>query len=76
MVAFYDRGGGAGIGLPVANQTLPAEALHLSPEEKQDLVAFMQALTDTATVHIAPKKLPRLSSSKGQGQKRLVGGRY
>lgn len=75
VVEFYDRGGGAGIGLTVPNQTLPAEALHLSTGEKQDLVAFMQALTDTVTVHSAPKKLPRLSG-KGQGQKRLVGGRY
>jgi cytochrome c peroxidase len=48
VVDFYDAGGGAGRGLRVPNQTLPADSLHLTRREKRDLVAFMRALTDTA----------------------------
>jgi cytochrome c peroxidase len=47
VVEFYDRGGGAGIGIALDNQTLPADALKLTPPEKRALVAFMRALTDT-----------------------------
>ena len=49
VVAFYDRGGGIGIGEHVSYQTLPAEPLHLTPGEQRDLVAFLGALTDTVT---------------------------
>jgi cytochrome c peroxidase len=47
VVDFYDRGGGAGIGITLANRTLSPEALHLSRAEKRELVAFMRALTDS-----------------------------
>lgn len=50
VITFYERGGGAGIGARVEGQTLPARRLHLSVEEKRDLIAFLGALTDsTAT---------------------------
>jgi cytochrome c peroxidase len=39
VVAFYNKGGGAGQGVSVPNQTLPVE--------QRALVAFMRALTDT-----------------------------
>jgi cytochrome c peroxidase len=45
VVDFYNNGGGAGLGLDVPNQTLPADSLHLSDQEQKDLIAFMQALT-------------------------------
>ena len=48
VVDFYDGGGGAGIGVMLAHQTLPADSLRLSPAEKRALVAFLNALTDTA----------------------------
>ncbi|MGZ8457381.1 MAG: cytochrome c peroxidase, partial [Gemmatirosa sp.] len=48
VIDFYDRGGGAGIGIALDHQTLPADPLKLSAREKQALVAFMRALTDTA----------------------------
>ncbi len=48
VVDFYDAGGGAGLGLRVPNQTLPADSLRLTRREKRDLVAFMRALTDTS----------------------------
>lgn len=48
VVEFYDRGGGAGIGIALDNQTLPPDKLRLTPQEKRALVTFMRALTDTA----------------------------
>ena len=41
---FYDKGGGAGLGLHVGNQTLPFDKLSLSPQEKSDLIAFIKSL--------------------------------
>ena len=47
VIEFYNKGGGAGMGLQVNNQTLPADLLNLSKDEKKQLIAFMQSLTDT-----------------------------
>jgi cytochrome c peroxidase len=52
VVDFYDHGGGAGSGIDLPNQTLPADSLHLSKEEQRALVAFLKALTDTAGVAV------------------------
>lgn len=49
VIDFYDKGGGAGLGIAPPNQTLPADKLRLTPQEKKALVAFMQALTDTSS---------------------------
>ncbi len=46
VVEFYNQGGGLGFGLPVENQTLPEDKLHLTPEESKALIAFMRALND------------------------------
>ena len=48
VVDFYNRGGGAGIGINLPNQTLPRDSLGLSQAEQRALVTFMRALTDTA----------------------------
>lgn len=47
VVDFYDRGGRAGVGGPIPNQTLSATPLHLSASEKRDLIAFLGALSDS-----------------------------
>jgi len=47
VVDFYNRGGGAGIGIQLDNQTLPPDPLHLSAGEQRALVTFMRSLTDT-----------------------------
>jgi len=47
VVDFYNRGGGAGIGIELDNQTLPPDPLRLSRGEQRALVSFMKALTDT-----------------------------
>lgn len=46
LIDFYDKGGGAGIGLNVFNQTLSATPLQLTPDEKKALIAFIGSLTD------------------------------
>lgn len=46
VIEFYNRGGGAGLGLEAPHQTLPNKPLGLSANEKACLVAFLRALTD------------------------------
>lgn len=47
VLEFYNKGGGAGLGLEVPDQTLSAEALHLTPDEVKDIILFIHTLTDT-----------------------------
>lgn len=49
VVDFYNKGGGAGMGLDVKNQTLPSDSLHLDKQEQQALIAFMKSLTELPT---------------------------
>ncbi|QNA43318.1 cytochrome-c peroxidase [Lacibacter sediminis] len=46
VIEFYNKGGGAGLGFTVDNQTLPPDSLNLTAEEKKALIAFMHSLTD------------------------------
>jgi cytochrome c peroxidase len=46
VIDFYNNGGGGGLGLNVSNQTLSADALNLTPKEKQELIAFINSLND------------------------------
>lgn len=46
VVDFYNRGGGAGIGITSEYQTLPPDPLQLSEEEQDNLIQFMKTLTD------------------------------
>lgn len=46
VIDFYDRGGGAGLGINEPYQTLPSERLNLSKLEKQALIDFLKSLTD------------------------------
>lgn len=48
VVEFYNRGGGAGMGLDVPNQTLPPDKLGLTPAEVRDVVAFLHSLDEEA----------------------------
>jgi cytochrome c peroxidase len=48
VLAFYNLGGGAGMGLEVENQTLSDAPLGLSKQEVADIIAFMETLTDTS----------------------------
>ncbi|PWJ57420.1 cytochrome c peroxidase [Dyadobacter jejuensis] len=46
VVDFYNEGGGVGIGLDIPHQTLSPLPLELTNTEIQNLVAFMESLTD------------------------------
>ncbi len=48
VVDFYNRGGGAGIGIDLEYQTLPSDELNLSAQEQKDLVLFLKSLTDSS----------------------------
>ncbi len=49
VMEFYNKGGGAGLGLKVPAQTLPSTPLHLTDREMQDIILFLQALTDSTS---------------------------
>jgi cytochrome c peroxidase len=44
VMDFYNRGGGAGIGYKVENQTLDPAKLNLTPQESKDIIAFIKSL--------------------------------
>lgn len=44
VMDFYNNGGGAGMGLNLNNQTLPADSLHLSEKEMHEIIAFIKSL--------------------------------
>ncbi|KAA2244994.1 cytochrome C peroxidase [Chitinophaga agrisoli] len=50
VINFYNNGGGAGMGIQLEGQTLSTDSLHLSQMEQQDVIAFMQSLTDTSSL--------------------------
>jgi len=50
VIDFYNDGGGAGRGMEIPTQTLPADSLNLTQKEKQDIIAFLNTLTDTTTI--------------------------
>jgi len=52
VMNFYNNGGGAGMGMQLESQTLPADSLYLTQNEQQDVIAFMHALTDTTLPRI------------------------
>ncbi|UZR99253.1 cytochrome-c peroxidase [Chondrinema litorale] len=75
VVDFYNKGGGEGLGMDIPNQTLPFDSLSLSQSEQKDIVAFMQALTDTTGLTSIPKILPKFPERMGiNGRK--IGGEY
>ncbi|TPN88695.1 cytochrome-c peroxidase [Aquimarina algicola] len=49
VLDFYNRGGGAGIGMKIDHQTLPPDALELTDQEINDIIAFMNSLEDDLT---------------------------
>lgn len=75
VIDFYNRGGGQGLGFDLPTQTLPADQLELSRNEKESLLAFMQTLTDTTGLTHIPKVLPTFPD-KVSLNKRKVGGNY
>ena len=44
VMEFYNKGGAAGLGIHLPNQTLSEENLQLTEKEKEDIIAFMNSL--------------------------------
>jgi cytochrome c peroxidase len=44
VMDFYNKGGGAGLGMKIKNQTLPFDSLSLSLKEQNDIIAFIKSL--------------------------------
>ena len=77
VVDFYNRGGGAGIGIDLEFQTLPPDPLNLTGSEMNDIVAFMESLTDTTGLTSRPHKLPEVIDPETNTPiTRLIGGLY
>lgn len=62
VVDFYNRGGGAGIGIELEHQTLPDTPLNLNEDEKSDLVSFLHALSDTTNMTNTSVTLPHFDN--------------
>jgi cytochrome c peroxidase len=50
VIGFYNKGGAAGLKLPIDNQTLSPLPLHLTPEETAGIVSFIHTLDDAAII--------------------------
>ncbi|HEX7905186.1 MAG TPA: cytochrome c peroxidase [Chitinophagaceae bacterium] len=74
VIDFYDAGGGAGKGLRINNQTLSADSLKLTKEEKINLVAFIKSLDEKIPFESPPLQLP-VSKNKELNM-RKAGGEY
>lgn len=76
VVDFYNRGGGRGLGINLAGQTLAEKPLNLSQGEQKALVSFLRALTDTTGLTSRPTQLPVIDGNPALNRHRLPGGRY
>jgi len=74
VVDFYNNGGGTGHGFNIPHQTLPADSLHLTDQEINDLIMFMESLSDTTTLNHRPQSLPGFENSNLNS--RPIGGSY
>lgn len=75
VLEFYHKGGGAGFGMDVPNQTLPFDSLRLDKREKEDIILFMKSLNDTLGLNSAPDFLPQFENHTELNLRR-VGGEY
>ncbi|HEV7231421.1 MAG TPA: cytochrome c peroxidase, partial [Bacteroidia bacterium] len=71
VLAFYNKGGGAGFKLDLFNQTLSRDSLGLSKQQMTDIIHFIESLTDTTGFAYTPPVLPLL-----KGHPRVSGGEY
>lgn len=47
VMDFYNKGGGAGLGINIPEQTLPSKPLNLTKQESEQVIQFINSLTDT-----------------------------
>jgi parallel beta-helix repeat protein len=58
VILFYQKGGGRGQGLDLPNLDDKIRAYPLTSEEQQDLIAFLNALTDESRLPEVPDRVP------------------
>jgi parallel beta-helix repeat protein len=58
VIDFYANGGGKGLGLDLPNLDDKIRKFTLTPQERNDLVAFLHALTDESKKPAIPEKVP------------------
>ncbi|MEM9931097.1 MAG: cytochrome c peroxidase, partial [Bacteroidota bacterium] len=75
VMNFYNKGGGAGIGIELEHQTLPPANLQLEAEEIKAVIAFMEQLTDYEKLYQRPERLPTFAG-KPEWNARRIGGNY
>ncbi|MEL7118105.1 MAG: cytochrome c peroxidase, partial [Bacteroidota bacterium] len=74
VMDFYNKGGGSGMGIDVAHQTLPDAPLGLTKKEISDVISFMEALTDTTNLTNRPVMLPKFKEHP-EWNNRPIGGK-
>ena len=75
VIDFYNKGGGLGMGIDIPHQTLPDAPLNLNEGEVKDLIAFMEALTDTTGMTKIQLELPKFEGMP-ELNNRQIGGSY
>lgn len=75
VLHFYNHGGGAGMGIELAYQTLAPDSLLLNSGEISDIIAFMNSLTDVSRADNIPTQLPAFEEQP-EWNERVVGGSY
>jgi cytochrome c peroxidase len=74
VIEFYNKGGGAGRGLNIVNQTLSSSELGLTQNEVRLLVLFLKSLDEDIQFEAKPEHLAE--SKKKKYNNRKVGGEY
>lgn len=73
VMDFYNKGGGAGLGIALPHQALSDAPLKLNKREIGDIIAFVRAFTDTSATTTMPDywsgfdKKPEWNSRKMDG---------
>ena len=49
VIEFYNKGGGIGLGMDLEYQTLPSDPLNLSKKEINDIISFLNSLSDNSS---------------------------
>ena len=68
VIDLYDAGGGFGKKLVVDNQTLSPDSLHLTKEEKVNLIAFIHSLNENVIFETPPVSLPAVAQGNPVGE--------
>jgi parallel beta-helix repeat protein len=58
VLKFYENGGGRGLRLVVPLQDDKIRKYTITPEEKSDLIAFLNSLTDVSAIPQFPRRVP------------------